>query len=193
MYSTNFDYHRAKTLSDAQRLLAANPGAKLLAGGHSLIPLMKLRLATPPAVVDIGRIAELRGISRSGDTIRIGSLTTHAEIAASGDLQKSAPALAEAAALVGDPACEPRDYRRQHRARDPASDLPTVLVALDARIVAVGASGERTIGADGFFHRHHEHRACGERSRHRDRRSGARSRTGIRVRKDFRIRHRVTP
>jgi len=152
MYSANFDYHRARTLSDAQRLLAAHPGAKLLAGGHSLIPLMKLRLATPPAVVDIGRIPELRGISRSGDAIRIGSLTTHAEIAASGDLQKSAPALAEAAALIGDPAVRSRGTIGGNIAHaDPASDLPTVLVALDARIVAVGASGERTIAADGFF------------------------------------------
>ena len=152
MYSANFDYHRAKTLADAQRLLAAHPGAKLLAGGHSLIPLMKLRLASPSAVVDIGRIAELRGISRSGDSIRIGALTTHAEIAASADVQKAAPALAEAAMLIGDPAVRSRGTIGGNIAHaDPASDLPTVLVALDARIVAVGASGERTIGADGFF------------------------------------------
>jgi carbon-monoxide dehydrogenase medium subunit len=152
MYSANFDYHRAKSLSDAQRLLAANPGAKLLAGGHSLIPLMKLRLATPPAVVDIGRIPELRGISKSGDTIRIGSLTTHAEIAASGDVQKSAAALAEAAGLVGDPAVRSRGTIGGNIAHaDPASDLPTVLVALNAQIVAVGPKGERTMAADGFF------------------------------------------
>ena len=152
MYSANFDYHRAKSLADAQKLLAANPGAKLLAGGHSLIPLMKLRLASPSALVDIGRISELRGISRSGDTIRIGSLTTHAEIAASADVQKSAAALAEAAGLVGDPAVRSRGTIGGNVAHaDPASDLPTVLVALDARIVAVGPKGERTIAADGFF------------------------------------------
>ena len=152
MYSADFDYHRAKTLADAQRLLAANPGAKLLAGGHSLIPLMKLRLASPAAVVDIGRIAELRGISRSGDIVRIGSLTTHAEIAASADVQKAAPALAEAAALIGDPAVRSRGTIGGNIAHaDPASDLPTVLVALDARIVAIGPSGERTMAADGFF------------------------------------------
>jgi carbon-monoxide dehydrogenase medium subunit len=152
MYSANFDYHRASSLSDAQRLLAANPGAKLLAGGHSLIPLMKLRLTAPSAVVDIGRIPELRGIARSGDAIRIGALTTHAEIAASGDLQKSAPALAEAAGLVGDPAVRSRGTIGGNIAHaDPASDLPTVLVALNASIVAIGPSGERTIAADGFF------------------------------------------
>mgnify|MGYP003693703643 CR=1 FL=1 len=152
MYSANFDYHRARSLSDAQRLLAAHPGAKLLAGGHSLIPLMKLRLAAPPALVDIGRIPELRGISRSGDTIRIGALTTHAEIAASAELQKSAAALSEAAGLVGDPAVRSRGTIGGNIAHaDPASDLPTVLVALDARIVAIGPAGERTISADGFF------------------------------------------
>ena len=152
MYSANFDYHRARSLSDAQQLLAAHPGAKLLAGGHSLIPLMKLRLAAPSALVDIGRIPELRGISRSGDTIRIGALTTHAEIAASVELQKSAAALSEAAGLVGDPAVRSRGTIGGNIAHaDPASDLPTVLVALDARIVAIGPAGERTISADGFF------------------------------------------
>ncbi len=152
MYSANFDYHRARSLSDAQRLLAANPGAKLLAGGHSLIPLMKLRLAAPSAVVDIGRIPELRGIARGGDSIRIGALTTHAEIAASADVQKSAAALAEAAGLVGDPAVRARGTIGGNIAHaDPASDLPTVLVALNAQIVSVGPSGERTIAADGFF------------------------------------------
>ena len=152
MYSADFDYHRARSLADAQRLLAAHPGAKLLAGGHSLIPLMKLRLAMPPAVIDIGRIQELRGISRSGDTIRIGALTTHAELAASADLQKSAVALAEAAALVGDPAVRSRGTIGGNIAHaDPASDLPTVLVALDARITAIGPKGTRTISAEDFF------------------------------------------
>jgi carbon-monoxide dehydrogenase medium subunit len=152
MYSANFDYHRARSLSDAQRLLAAHPGAKLLAGGHTLIPLMKLRLAAPPALVDIGRIPELRGISRSGDTIQIGALTTHAEIAASADVQRSAAALSEAAGLIGDPAVRSRGTIGGNIAHaDPASDLPTVLVALDARIVAIGPAGERTIPAGGFF------------------------------------------
>ena len=152
MYSADFDYHRAKSLADVHRLLAANPGAKLLAGGHSLIPLMKLRLAAPAAVVDIGRIPELRGISKSGDSIRIGALTTHAEIAASADVQKGAAALAEAAGMVGDPAVRNRGTIGGNIAHaDPASDLPTVLVALDAQVVAVGPKGERTIAADGFF------------------------------------------
>jgi carbon-monoxide dehydrogenase medium subunit len=152
MYAADFDYYRARSLSDAQQLMAAHPGAKLLAGGHSLIPLLKLRLAAPSAVIDIGRISELRGISRSGDTVRIGALTTHAELAASAELRKSAPALAEAAAIVGDPAVRNRGTIGGNVAHaDPASDLPTVLVALDARFVAVGPRGERTIQADQFF------------------------------------------
>ena len=152
MYAPNFDYYRARSVADAHQLLAAHPGAKLLAGGHSLVPLLKLRLAAPSALVDIGRIAELRGISRQGDVIRIGALTTHAELAASADLRRGAPALADAAAMVGDPAVRNRGTIGGNIAHaDPASDLPTVLVALDARMVASGPGGERTIPAEEFF------------------------------------------
>jgi carbon-monoxide dehydrogenase medium subunit len=152
MYSVDFDYYRARSLADAQKLLGDHPGAKLLAGGHSLIPLMKLRLAAPPAVVDIGHVAELRGVTVSGATVRIGALTTHAELAASTELGRAAPALAEAAAQVGDPAVRNRGTIGGNIAHaDPASDLPTVLVALDARINAVGPKGPRAIEAAQFF------------------------------------------
>jgi carbon-monoxide dehydrogenase medium subunit len=152
MYATTFDYHRATTLRDAQQLLQQHPGAKLLAGGHSLLPLLKLRLAAPSAVVDIGRIAELRGIAQQGSAIRIGALTTHAELAASAELKRSAAALAEAAATVGDPAVRNRGTIGGNVAHaDPASDLPAVLVALDAGFIALGTNGERTIAADDFF------------------------------------------
>ena len=152
MYAPSFDYYRARSVADAHQLLAAHPGAKLLAGGHSLVPLLKLRLAAPSALVDIGRIPELRGISRRGDAIRIGALATHAELAASADLRTAAPALADAAAMVGDPAVRNRGTIGGNVAHaDPASDLPTVLVALDARILASGPGGERTIAADQFF------------------------------------------
>jgi aerobic carbon-monoxide dehydrogenase medium subunit len=152
MYATTFDYHRATTLRDAQKLLQQNPGAKLLAGGHSLVPLLKLRLAAPSAVVDIGRLAELRGIAQEGNAIRIGALTTHAELATSAELRKSAAALAEAAATVGDPAVRNRGTIGGNVAHaDPASDLPAVLVALDASFIALGPNGERTIAADDFF------------------------------------------
>jgi carbon-monoxide dehydrogenase medium subunit len=152
MYAPSFDYYRARSVADAHQLLAAHPGAKLLAGGHSLLPLLKLRLAAPPALVDIGRIPELRGIARQGDEIRLGALTTHAELAASPELRNAATALADAAAMVGDPAVRNRGTIGGNIAHaDPASDLPTVLVALDARIVAAGSGGERTIPADQFF------------------------------------------
>jgi carbon-monoxide dehydrogenase medium subunit len=152
MYSADFDYHRARSLSDAHRLLAATPGAKLIAGGHSLIPLMKLRLAAPPAVIDIGRLTELRGITSGGGGLRIGALTTHAEVAGSPDVRKAAPALAEAAGMIGDPSVRNRGTIGGNVAHaDPASDIPTLLVALDAKVVAVGQKGERTIPAEQFF------------------------------------------
>jgi aerobic carbon-monoxide dehydrogenase medium subunit len=152
MFASNFEYYRARSVAEAQKLLAAHPGAKLLAGGHSLVPLLKLRLAAPSAVVDIGRVAELRGITRNGERIRIGALTTHAELAASAELRRSAQALAEAAAAVGDPAVRNRGTIGGNIAHaDPASDLPTVLVALDARVLAAGPKGERSIPADDFF------------------------------------------
>ena len=152
MYSADFDYHRARSLAEAQQLMAANPGAKLLAGGHSLIPLLKLRLAMPAALIDIGRVSELRGIAVKDGSIRIGALTTHAELAASADVRRSAAALAEAAGQVGDPAVRNRGTVGGNIAHaDPASDLPTVLVALGAHITVVGPRGERTIDASHFF------------------------------------------
>lgn len=152
MYPSTFDYYRARSVADAHQLMAAHPGAKLLAGGHSLLPLLKLRLAAPPAVVDIGRISELRGITTQGSEVRIGALTTHAEIAGSGEIRASAPALGEAAAVIGDPAVRNRGTIGGNVAHaDPASDLPTVLVALGARMVASGPGGERTIEAERFF------------------------------------------
>jgi carbon-monoxide dehydrogenase medium subunit len=152
MFAPNFDYQRARTLAEATQMLAAKPGAKVLAGGHSLIPLMKLRLAAPESVIDIGRVPELRGVAVAGSTLRIGALTTHAELSASADVRRHAAALAEAAAVVGDPAVRNRGTIGGNVAHaDPASDLPTVLVALGARFVAVGPQGERTLDADGFF------------------------------------------
>ena len=152
MYASNFDYFRARSLADAHALIAAHPGAKVLAGGHSLVPLLKLRLAAPLAVVDIGRVPELRGIKREGDRVSIGALTTHAELAASADLRASAQALAEAAAMIGDPAVRNRGTIGGNVAHaDPASDLPTVLVALNARMIVAGPKGERSVAADEFF------------------------------------------
>jgi carbon-monoxide dehydrogenase medium subunit len=152
MYAADFNYYRAGSIAEAGDLLRKNPGAKLLAGGHSLIPLLKLRLAAPPALIDIGRIAELKGVTVRDGTVRIGALTTHAELAASAALREHCPALAEAAAQVGDPAVRNRGTIGGNVAHaDPASDLPTVLTALNARFAVTGANGSRSVDASGFF------------------------------------------
>ena len=152
MFAAEFDYYRAGSIDEAQQLLRAHPGAKLLAGGHSLIPLMKMRLATPSAVIDIGRIGELKGISRKGASLRIGSLTTHAALASSPELASACPILAEAAAMVGDPQVRNVGTIGGNIAHaDPASDLPAALLALDATIHAAGPKGARTIPITEFF------------------------------------------
>ena len=146
MFAADFEYRKAGSIAEAVQLLSDNPGAKLLAGGHSLIPLMRFRLARPEVVIDIGGIANLRGITVSGDTINIGALTTHAEIAASADVQRSNGLLAEAAGGIGDPAVRNRGTIGGNLAHaDPASDWATVLTALGATVSAQGPSGSRTI------------------------------------------------
>ena len=152
MYAPDFAYYRAGSLAEAGQLLLQHPGAKLLAGGHSLIPLLKLRLTTPPALIDIGRLDELKGISVTDGRVRIGALTTHAELAASSELAERCPALGEAAGLIGDPAVRNRGTIGGNVAHaDPASDLPTVLRALDATIAVTVDDGERSIPAADFF------------------------------------------
>ncbi len=152
MYASDFEYYRAHSVAEAGALLAQHPGAKLLAGGHSLIPLLKLRLAAPPAVIDIGRVAELKGISRNGGSLRIGALTTHADVARSSEVKQHAAALAEAARQIGDPAVRNRGTVGGNVAHaDPASDLPTVLCALGASFVMTSPGGERTVSAADFF------------------------------------------
>ncbi len=152
MIPAQFDYHRPVTVGEAVQLLAKNPEAKVLAGGHSLVPVMKMRLAAPEALVDIGRIAELKGISQSGGRLRIGAITTYHEIANSDAVKAAAPLLAEAAGQIGD---------RQVRYRgtiggnishaDPASDLPAAILALNATLHVTGPKGSRTISASDFF------------------------------------------
>src|SRR5690554_1236321 len=102
MYATSFEYYRAGSVAEAVELLRANPGAKLLAGGHSLLPQMKLRVSTPTALIDIGRIEGLRGISLDGDTLVIGAMTTHDTLANSAVVKEHCPIVAEAAAQIGD-------------------------------------------------------------------------------------------
>jgi carbon-monoxide dehydrogenase medium subunit len=146
MFSAPFEYFRASSVDEARKLLHEFPGAKVLAGGHSLLPLLKMRLAQPSALVDVSRIAALKGITASGSSIRIGALTTHAELASSSSLRSACPILGDAAAVIGDPQvrnCGTIGGNVAHA--DPASDLPTVLVALDAQILSAGAYGERAV------------------------------------------------
>ncbi len=151
MYPANTTYHRAGSVSEAVQLLAANEGAKVLAGGHSLIPMMKLRLAAPSALVDIGHITTLKGVAASGDGLSIGALTTFAEIASSDLVKKRAPLLAEATGLVGDPAVRNRGTIGGNVSHgDPASDPPTALAALGATYNVAGPNGQRSITASDF-------------------------------------------
>jgi carbon-monoxide dehydrogenase medium subunit len=152
VYAAPFDYFRAHSIKEAHQLLQQHPGAKLLAGGHSLIPLLTMRLTSPPALVDIGRIAELKGILIKDGRIRIGALATHAELAASDPLRTSCPMLAEAAGEIGDQ--QVRNWGTiggnvVHA--DPASDLPTALSSLDAQFSAEGPAGERIMTCREFF------------------------------------------
>ena len=151
MYPANTTYHRAASVSEAVQLLAANEGAKVLAGGHSLIPMMKLRLAAPTALVDIGHIAALKGVTAVGESLSIGALTTFAEIASSDLVKERTPLLAEATGVVGDPAVRNRGTIGGNVSHgDPASDPPTALIALGATFNVAGPVGQRSIAASDF-------------------------------------------
>ena len=151
MYSTSFEYFRPKTLAEAAKLLKSK-GARVLAGGHSLLPLMKLRMAQPRSLVDIGAIKGLSGIKTQGKGLAIGAMTTHAEIAASALVRKNCPLLAETAEQIGDVQVRNRGTIGGSIAHaDPAADFPTALIALGAAIVARGGKGERKIPAGKFF------------------------------------------
>jgi carbon-monoxide dehydrogenase medium subunit len=152
MYSSNTDYYRATSVSDAVKVLEKNKGAKLLAGGHSLIPAMKLRVANPPMLVDIGHVKGLQGIKVGKKEVTIGALTTHATVAASEELRAACPILVEAAELIADRQVRNRGTIGGSLANaDPASDYPTLITALDAMLTAAGPKGERQIEARKFF------------------------------------------
>jgi carbon-monoxide dehydrogenase medium subunit len=152
MYPTNFKYYRAGSVQEAVRLLQENKGAKVLAGGHSLIPAMKMRLAEPSALVDIGRISGLVGVTKRNGSLRVGSLTPHAGLAASELLKQDCPILAEAAGKIGDPQVRHKGTIGGNVTHaDPASDLPGVILALEGIFHATGSGGERQIAAADFF------------------------------------------
>jgi len=147
-----FTYHRPSTVDEAVSLLAELDDARVLAGGHSLLPAMKLRLSTPGALVDIGRVPGLAAIERDGDGIRIGALATHAAVAASEVVRGGCPILSDAAALIGDRQVRNRGTIGGSLAHaDPGADYPTVVTALGATITAVGRTGTRELAADEFF------------------------------------------
>ena len=149
MYPPKFDYHRAESVNEAVNLLKKNDGAKLLAGGHSLLPIMKLRLSDPGTLIDIGRIDDLKGITPLRDGgFRIGALTTHATVE---DAENLPDVLTEAAGWIGDPQVRNRGTVGGNVAHaDPASDLPTVFTALDATF-NLADPGKREVKADEFF------------------------------------------
>jgi carbon-monoxide dehydrogenase medium subunit len=148
----SFDYRRAGSLDEAIELVGSDPDAKLLAGGHSLIPMLRLRFARPGLLVDIDRLDGLRYVRRDGDRLAIGALTRHAQLAGDPVLRESCALLADAAAQIGDPQVRHRGTIGGSVAHaDPLGDLGTVLLTLDADAVAVGPDGERTIPLRDFF------------------------------------------
>jgi carbon-monoxide dehydrogenase medium subunit len=155
VYTTHpqaFELHRPETIDEAIRLLGSNGDTKAIAGGHSLLPAMKLRLSTPSTIVDLGRIPGLDGITQEGDSLIIGALATHAAVVASDTIRSACPILAEAAALIGDRQVRNRGTIGGSIAHaDPGADYPTVVSALEATIEIRGSGGERQIGAADFF------------------------------------------
>lgn len=153
MIPASFDYERASSVDEAIRLLEeGGEEAKLLAGGHSLLPLMRLRMARPTLLVDVGRISELSYVREDGDRIAIGALTRHHDVNNSDVLKEGCGIVSHTAGLVGDPQVRHRGTIGGSVAHgDPASDLPTVLLALDAELVSKGPDGEKTTPASEFF------------------------------------------
>jgi carbon-monoxide dehydrogenase medium subunit len=152
MIPAQFDYARANTLDEALSLLSRNEDAKILAGGHSLIPAMKLRLMQPPLLVDIGGIRDLSYVREAKGQIQIGAATTHYEIESSELLKNICPLLPECAGHIGDVQVRNRGTIGGSLAHaDPAGDWPAAIIALNAELVAVSKQGERVIKADDFF------------------------------------------
>jgi carbon-monoxide dehydrogenase medium subunit len=182
MIPGSFTYHRPASVSEAVQLLARlGEDARPLAGGHSLIPMMKLRLAQPQHLVDLGRIAGLKGIRQEQGEIVIGAMTTQAEIVASPLLAEKAPLLIEAAKVIADPQVRSVGTIGGNIANgDPGNDMPGVLQCLDARYVLTGANGTREVPARDFYGRiFHQTRAGRDCHRAALCRSRRRSRLGL--------------
>lgn len=153
MYASRFDYFRPEGVDEAVEVLDSEDGAELMVGGHSLIPLMKQRLAEPDALVDISHLNELKGVEESGNGVTIGALTPHVDVAESNLLQERASVVAEAAdSISGGIQVSNRGTIGGNIAHsDPASDMPGALLASNATLYTIGADGERSIDVDDFF------------------------------------------
>ena len=152
MIPSEFEYIKAKSIDEAIVLLQEDSGAKLLAGGHSLIPALKLRLNRPTKLIDISRIPSMKGISQEGNELVIGAMTTHYEIMTNDLVKKHLPILSQAAELIGD--VQVRNFGTLGGSlahADPAADWPASMLATEAVIVVVGANGKRNIKASDFF------------------------------------------
>ena len=170
MISTAFEYSRATSLDDAlAKLRATNGEGKFIAGGHSLVPLMKLRLSEPKTLIDIARIPGLSGINRHGDNIQIGAGTVHHDVATSALLRQACPMLSDAAAAIGDPQVRNRGTLGGSLAHaDPSADYPAAMLALDADIHVKGPTGSR-VGEGARFLPRSVHRRSGRGRDHRRR------------------------
>jgi len=149
----SFDYHAPRSLGEALSLLSSlGSEAKLLAGGHSLLPMMKLRFAQPAHLIDLNGIADLRGIREEGGNLVVGAMTTEAELLASPTVRNKVPLLAEGAASIADPQVRNKGTVGGDISHgDPGNDHPALMMALDASFVLTGPRGQRTVKADGYF------------------------------------------
>lgn len=147
MYPANFDYQKAHSVDEALAAMAANPDLKVIAGGHSLLPAMRLRLAQPPALLDVFGVKEMKGVRREGDVFVVGAMTTHAQV-----LRSELPLFPEVAHEVGDPMVRNRGTIGGSLAHaDPSADYPAAALALGVEFVVRGMGGERTVPADEMF------------------------------------------
>jgi carbon-monoxide dehydrogenase medium subunit len=153
VHPATFDYHKATSVDDAIALLQQHgDGAKLLAGGHSLLPVLKLRLAQPSLLIDLGGLGELAGVREDGDTLRIGAMTTHAALVSDETVRRRCSLLSDTAAVVGDRQVRYRGTLGGALAHgDAAADYPAAMLALDAEFLVQGPGGTRTIAAQDFF------------------------------------------
>jgi carbon-monoxide dehydrogenase medium subunit len=152
VFPTSFEYHRATSVDDAVAILAANPEAKILAGGHSLIPAMKLRLAAPGMLVDLTRVSELKGVTVGPEAVTIGAMTTYDQLRDADGIAAMFPSIVECIGVIGDQQVRANGTIGGALAHnDPAADLTAVFLSLGGSVVAQGPNGERTIDGEDLF------------------------------------------